>query len=104
MTAWNLNINFEYRYRDYGNFKNYNSVVFGNEKNLTVEEIDRIISQVLGYDPTFEAAGQVVRSSPSKTHHQPFVAVPRSSQFHRDERVLGADPDRRGPLDPLQAL
>jgi len=64
LTAWNLNINFEYRYRDYGNFKNYNSVVFGNEKNLTVEEIDRIISQVLGYDRTFEAAGQVARSSP----------------------------------------
>jgi hypothetical protein len=51
-----MNIEFEYRYRDYGNFKNYNSVVFGNKNNLASKEIDRIISEVLGSDQFFEAS------------------------------------------------
>ena len=51
-----VNIKFEYRYRDYGNFKNYNSVVFRNGDSLPVEEIDRIISRELLNDRTFEAS------------------------------------------------
>jgi hypothetical protein len=72
MTGGNVNIEFEYRYRDYGNFKNYNSVVFGNEKNLAVEEIDSVISRVFGDDRTFEAsAWESPRCSSSNSHTTP---------------------------------
>jgi hypothetical protein len=36
-----MNIEFEYRYRDWGNFKRYGAVVFGNHHLLTVDEISR---------------------------------------------------------------
>ncbi len=51
-----MNIKFQYRYRDYGNFKNYNSVIFRNGDNLPVEAIDKIISKVLLRDTSFEAS------------------------------------------------
>ncbi|MGH9560101.1 MAG: hypothetical protein ACRD3S_01485 [Terracidiphilus sp.] len=51
-----MNVEFEYVYRDLGNFKNYSSVIFGNQNNLRVEEIHRRVSQILGNDPTFYAS------------------------------------------------
>ncbi len=51
-----MSVEFQYRYRGHGNFKNYNSVVFGNENSLAVEEIDQRISQFLGSDRIFEAS------------------------------------------------
>lgn len=51
-----MNVEFEYMYRDLGNFKNYNSVVFSNQYKLTVEEIHRRVSRILGNDPIFHAS------------------------------------------------
>jgi hypothetical protein len=51
-----LNIEFAYLYRDFGNFKSYNSVVFGNKNNLAPKEIDQIICEALGNDHFFEAS------------------------------------------------
>jgi len=36
-----MNIEFEYRYRDWGNFKKYGAVVFENQNRLTVEEVSK---------------------------------------------------------------
>ena len=51
-----MNVEFEYMYRDFGNFKNYNSVVFGNQLDLSADEIHRTICGILGGDHNFEAA------------------------------------------------
>jgi hypothetical protein len=51
-----MNIEFEYRYRDYGNFKNYNSIVFGNKHGLPVKEIEQKISRMLGNELFFDAS------------------------------------------------
>lgn len=51
-----MNIEFEYLYRDSGNFKSYGSVVFGNPNNVTIEEIDQSIIELLGDDRTFNAS------------------------------------------------
>jgi hypothetical protein len=51
-----MNIEFAYRYRDFGNFKSYNSVVLGNRKNLAAEEIHAKISGMFTSDPIFEAS------------------------------------------------
>jgi hypothetical protein len=34
-----MNIEFEYRYRDWGNFKKYGAVVFENKHRVTVDEV-----------------------------------------------------------------
>ena len=36
-----MNIEVEYRYRDWGNFKKYGAVVFRNKQNLTYDEVRR---------------------------------------------------------------
>jgi hypothetical protein len=41
--------------------------------------------------------GQVARSSTSKNHNEPWEAVPRSSQFYRDERVAAKGEIPRTP-------
>jgi hypothetical protein len=41
MKEESMNVEFGYRYRDYGNFKRYGSVVFGNLSGLSLEEIRR---------------------------------------------------------------
>lgn len=51
-----MNIELEYRYRDFGNFKNYGSVVFGNQSNLAIEEVDLAILELVGDDQTFVAS------------------------------------------------
>ena len=38
------NIKLEYCYRDYGNYKNFNEVVFANPNALTIEEITTAIT------------------------------------------------------------
>lgn len=38
-----LNINFNYLYRDAGNFKQFGSVIFPNPNNLSVVEVDNIL-------------------------------------------------------------
>ncbi len=32
-----MNVEFQYMYRDFGNFKNYCSIIFGNHRELTIE-------------------------------------------------------------------
>jgi hypothetical protein len=51
-----MNVDFEYRYRDFGNNKRYGAVVFGNRTNVSIDEI-RLRSQVLvGDDMAFSAS------------------------------------------------
>lgn len=51
-----MNVEFQYRYRDFGNFKNYGSVVFGNQSGLPTDEINRGLIQLTGDDETFAAS------------------------------------------------
>jgi hypothetical protein len=51
-----MNIEFEYRYRDFGNFKKYGAVVFGNRNRLTVDEISQRVSLALADGQSFNAA------------------------------------------------
>ncbi|MGA3262411.1 MAG: hypothetical protein ABSC47_00015 [Terracidiphilus sp.] len=50
-----MNVEFQYRYRDFGNFKRYGSVVFGNESGLLIDDISRSLLQLTGDDETFAA-------------------------------------------------
>jgi len=36
-----MNIEFEYRYRDWGNFKKYGAVVFNNQHRLSIDEVSQ---------------------------------------------------------------
>lgn len=51
-----MNIEFTYRYRDLGNFKNHGSVIFGNQKDLSVEKIDEVLINLTGENQTFVAS------------------------------------------------
>jgi hypothetical protein len=51
-----MNIEFNYRYRDFGNFKRYGSVVFGNRRGITKEEIDEALLRLTGSDQAFRAS------------------------------------------------
>jgi hypothetical protein len=51
-----MNIEFEYRYRDCGNFKKYGAVVFGNRNRLTVGEISQRVSFALADGQFFNAS------------------------------------------------
>ena len=51
-----MNVEFEYQYRDLGNFKNHGSVVFRNHSNLAIKELDWILVGLLGEDRTFVAS------------------------------------------------
>jgi hypothetical protein len=55
MIGGELNVEFEYRYRDFGNFKRYNSVVFGNLSDMPINEIDQALLQIMGEEQTFAA-------------------------------------------------
>jgi hypothetical protein len=52
-----LNIEFEYLYRDCGNFKNYGKVVFANRHNLSAKEIHEKILSTGMPEPFFRASG-----------------------------------------------
>jgi hypothetical protein len=40
-----MNIEFEYRYRDWGNFKRYGAVVFQNQHRISIDEVSqRVLS------------------------------------------------------------
>jgi hypothetical protein len=51
-----MNVALDYRYRDLGNFKNYNSVVFANKLGLPAEEINNTLLELTGADHLFVAA------------------------------------------------
>ncbi|MGO9540608.1 MAG: hypothetical protein ACLPN2_08445 [Terriglobales bacterium] len=51
-----MNIEFEYLYRDCGNFKNYGRAVFANKGNLSAKDIHEKILSVLVPEPFFRAA------------------------------------------------
>lgn len=51
-----MNIEFEYRYRDWGNFKRYGSVVFQNQQRLTAEEISQKVLRTLTDGQFFDAS------------------------------------------------
>jgi hypothetical protein len=47
MTFSKLNIKFSYLYRDGANYKQFNEVIFSNPDNLSVNEIEKAISESL---------------------------------------------------------
>jgi hypothetical protein len=51
-----MNIEFEYRYRDWGNFKRYGTVVFQNQHSLTCEEVRQRVLGALTDGQFFDAA------------------------------------------------
>jgi hypothetical protein len=51
-----MNVALQYRYRDLGNFKNYNSVVFANKLGLPAEKINNTLLELTGPDHLFFAA------------------------------------------------
>ena len=52
-----MNIEFEYRYRDFGNNKRYGVVVFGNRTNILIERIRlRLQRLMIGDGMTFSAS------------------------------------------------
>jgi hypothetical protein len=64
-----MNIEFEYRYRDWGNFKRYGSVVFQNQHHLTIEDVCQRVQFALTDDQFFDASqlgipGLFFRDSP----------------------------------------
>jgi hypothetical protein len=52
-----MNIEFEYRYRDFGNNKRYGVVVFGNRTNILIDRIRlRLQRLMIGDGMTFSAS------------------------------------------------
>lgn len=51
-----MNVEFRYRYRDFGNFKNYGSVVFANREGIPIEEIDQALLHFTGSEQVFVAS------------------------------------------------
>lgn len=51
-----MNVEFSYRYRDFGNFKKYGSVVFGNRGGIPAEEIDQALLRLTGNEQVFVAS------------------------------------------------
>jgi hypothetical protein len=51
-----MNVKFHYRYRDWGNFKNYGSVVFGNRCELAFDQIRQRIKSATPYEHSFVAS------------------------------------------------
>ena len=51
-----MNIKFSYLYRDYSNYKNFNSIVFSNPNHKTVSEIRRLIESLLIENQWFYAS------------------------------------------------
>ncbi len=56
MKGLQMNIEFEYLYRDCGNFKNFGWVVFANNRGLSAEEIHKKILGAAVADPFFKAS------------------------------------------------
>lgn len=50
-----MNIKFNYLYRDFSNYKNYNSIVLSNPNNFSINEIDKLIREYLIDGEYFEA-------------------------------------------------
>lgn len=42
-----MNIKFSYLYRDAGNYKNYNNIIFSNPINISVEQLENCIRNSL---------------------------------------------------------
>lgn len=51
-----MNVEFNYRYRDFGNFKKYGSVVFGNRAGIPLEKIHQALLQLTGDEEAFVAS------------------------------------------------
>jgi len=56
MRRGQMNIEFEYRYRDWGNFKRYGAVVFQNHQSLTCEEVCQRARRALTDGQFFDAS------------------------------------------------
>ncbi|MDR3792036.1 MAG: hypothetical protein P4L03_01525 [Terracidiphilus sp.] len=51
-----MNIEFEYRYRDWGNFKRYSTVIFSNKRHLTLEEVSNRVLCISTDEQFFNAS------------------------------------------------
>lgn len=56
MKGAKMNIEFQYLYRDWGNFKNFGSLVFENRSRLAIDEIRRRVERTMDSDRTFVAS------------------------------------------------
>jgi hypothetical protein len=56
MKGLQMNIEFDYLYRDCGNFKNYGKVVFANQRNLSAKEIHERLLGAIMPEPFFRAS------------------------------------------------
>jgi hypothetical protein len=56
MKGLQMNIKFEYLYRDCGNFKNYGKAVFANQHNLSAKEIHENILSIVMPEPFIRAS------------------------------------------------
>ena len=64
-----MNIEFEYLYRDCGNFKNYGRAVFANKGNLSAKDIHEKILSVLVPEPFLGQQTSDCRTSTSRISH-----------------------------------
>ena len=53
-----MNIKFNYLYRDASNYKNYNSIIFSNSENLSITDIEKMITSNL-IDQQFFVASKI---------------------------------------------
>jgi hypothetical protein len=56
MKGAQVNVEFHYLYRDWGNFKNFGSLIFANHSYLAIGEIRRRIERDTDCDRTFVAS------------------------------------------------
>lgn len=56
MKGLQMNIQFDYLYRDCGNFKNFGNVVFANKRNLSAKEIHEKLFGTAKREPFFRAS------------------------------------------------
>ena len=49
------NIKFNYLYRDGGNYKNFNSIIFENDEPTSIEELELLVKSKLVYGEWFYA-------------------------------------------------
>jgi hypothetical protein len=106
MKGAKMNIEFQYLYRDWGNFKNFGSLVFGNRSRLATDEIRRRVERAINCDHAFVA-------SRLKVPELFFRDIPYNPEFdHGFHEFFDAletdltpnDPTDRDILDLLAAL
>ncbi len=94
MKGAKMNIEFHYLYRDWGNFKNFGSLVFENRSRLAADEIRRRVESAVNCDRAFVA-------SRLKVPDLFFRNIPYNPEFdHGFHEFFDALETERTPSDP----